>query len=166
MRALLLAFAFAGVMPAFCAPASEGAPVTEQSVQKVADAIETAARANDNEKANSYLAADCVFHATYPAPAGGTQQQTMTRAQYLDDQAKAKAEGRNEVYKSSAPVVTIRDGKATARLQATDSQIDHGKSVTTVSDQVETFEERDGRLMVVAVDVTVVSVTVDGNRLF
>jgi len=165
MRRLLVVIALAGSASALCAAAA-GVPVTEQSVQTVANAIEAAARANDNDKANSYLAADCVCHATSPAPDGGTQQQTMTRKQYLDDQAKAKAEGSNEVYKSTTPMVTIQDGKATAKLQATDSQIDSGKSVTTVSDQVETFGERDGRLMVVAVEVTVVSVTVDGKRLF
>ena len=135
-------------------------------MQAVADTIEAAARSNDAGKANSFLADDCVFHASVPAPGGGTQLQTMTRKQYLDDQAKAKAEGSNEAYKSTSPVVTIEDGKATAKLRATDSQIDSGKSVTTVSDQVETFGDRDGRLMVVAVDVTVVSVTVDGKRLF
>jgi hypothetical protein len=165
MRKLLVVIALAGSTAALCAAAA-GAPITEQSVQAVANAIEDATRANDNDKANAYLAADCVFHATYPAPDGGTKQQTMTRQQYLDDQAKAKAEGSNEAYKSTTPVVTIQGGKATAKLRATDSQIDSGKSVTTVSDQIETFGDRDGRLMVVSVDVTVVSVTVDGKRLF
>ena len=155
----------AGTTATFCASAA-GAPITEQSVQSLANSIEAANRANDTDKANSYLAADCVFHATYPKPDGGTQNQTMTRQQYLDDQAKAKADGSNEVYKSTTPVVTVKDGNATAKLRVTDSQIDGGKSVTTVSDQIETFATRNGQLMVTAVDVTVVSVTVDGNRLF
>jgi hypothetical protein len=155
----------AGTATMMCASAA-GAPITAQSVQSVANAIETANRANDTDKANAYLADDCVFHATVPSPEGGTQLQTMTRQQYLDDQTKTKSEGSNEVYKSTTPVVTIKEGKASAQLRVTDSQIDNGKSVTTVSDQTETFGDRNGHLMVTAVDVTVVSVTVDGNRLF
>ena len=162
---LAAALLLAGTGSALCAPNS-GVAISQASVEAVADAIENAARANDTDKANSYLAGDSVFHVTEPDPRGGTQVVTMTRQQYVDDQAKARAEGVSEVYKSTAPVVTIRDGKATATVRATDSQVEGGKSVTTVSDQVETFGMRDGHLMVTAVDVTVVSVTVDGNRVY
>ncbi|HEY2346205.1 MAG TPA: hypothetical protein VGH80_10020 [Xanthomonadaceae bacterium] len=167
MRTHLLAAAVLLVAsgPALCAPAAN-APISEQSLQAAANAIEAAARANDMDKANSWLASDCVFHVTSPDPKGGMRVDTMTRQQYVDDQAKAKTEGKNEVYKSTVPVVSIKDGKATASMRATDSQIEGGKSVTTVSDQVETFDLRNGRLMVTAVSVTVVSLTVDGNRLF
>ena len=164
-KPLATAFFLAGAVSALSAFAG-GVQVNQQSVQSVANAIEAATRANDNDKANSYLARDCVFHVTSPDPSGSMHVDSMTRQQYVDDQAKAKAEGSSEVYKSTAPVVTIKDGKASAKLRATDSQIDSGKSVTTVSDQVETFEVRDGRLLVTTVDVTVVSVTVDGKRLF
>jgi hypothetical protein len=150
---------------AFSAP-SAGTQFDEPSVQKVANAIESAARANDSDEANSYFAADCVFHATYPNPDGGTHVTTMNLQQFLDDQAKVRREGKNEVYKSTTPVVAVQDGKATATFRATDSQIDHGKSVTTVSDQVETFGMRGSRLLVTAVDATVVSLIVDGKQLY
>jgi hypothetical protein len=164
-RFLVVATLVLTATAALCASAAD-APITEQSVQALANAIEAANRASDTDKANSYLASDCVFHATSPKPGGGTENETMTRQQYLDDQAKAKADGSNEVYKSTTPVVTVKDGKASAKLTVTDSQIDSGKSVTTVSDQIETFANRNGQLMITAVDVTVVSVTVDGKRLF
>jgi hypothetical protein len=154
-----------GATAALCASAA-GAQITEQSVQALANSIEAANRASDTDKANLYLAPDCVFHASYPAPDGSVKTETMARQQYLDDQAKAKADGANEVYKSTTPVVTVKDGKASATLTVTDSQIDRGKSVTTVSNQTETFADRDGKLMITAVAVTVVSVTIDGKRMF
>jgi hypothetical protein len=162
--ATILAITFAG--SGFAADGMTDGMVTMQSARMVVEASEAAEKNNDPDKAAMYLSDDGVLRSTDPKPGGGTVTNTHTRQQYLDDAHKMKSEGLDRRYESTRPSISIKDGKAIAKMRVTETLTRGDKSLVGVADQVETLEMRNGKVMITAVDSTMVSLTINGQRQF
>ena len=144
--------------------------LTERSVRDVLDAYQAAHKAKDTEKAARYLSDDYLIRFTYLKGYTGssdTRVVTMTRQQAIDEKnkaiARAKTLGLDVRDESTAPSITIKNGKAHAHLRTTGTTIWGGKTIVVVGAMDETLEVRNGRVMITSATATVSSVLINGQ---
>jgi hypothetical protein len=168
LRTSILAIAFALAGAALSACSAGG--LSEQSARSVVVASEAAWKRSNVDQVAAYVAADCVLHDTSPKPDGTTATTTKACKESLDQQrsliASAASNGADHRYESTPPTITIEGDKAIARMHATESLSKNGKGLLAESDQVETLQLRDGKLLITQIDVKATGLTVEGKRIF
>jgi hypothetical protein len=138
-----------------------GNTLTTADALAVVNASEAAAKQHDHGKVGTFMSGDCVVSM---ATAGGSGAKQKSGKQYVQDELDAERHATDHVYQSTAPQISLEDGKAIARLRVTETFTEQGHRVEGVADEVETLELRDGHVLITRIDVTPVSMTVDGTR--
>jgi len=139
-----------------------GNTLTTADALAVVNASEAAAKQHDHGKVGSFMSGDCVV--SMGAASGGGAAKQKSGKQYVQDELDAEQHATDHVYQSSAPQISLDGGKAIARLRVTETFTEQGHHVEGVADEVETLELRDGHVLITRIDVTPVSMTIDGTR--
>ena len=139
-----------------------GNTLTTADALAVVNASEAAAKQHDHGKVGTFMSGDCIVSMGTPGGSGAAKQKSGK--QYVQDELDAEQNATDHVYQSSAPQISLADGKAIARLRVTETFTEQGHHVEGIADEVETLELRDGHVLITRIDVTPVSMTIDGTR--
>ena len=144
--------------------------LNEKSARAVVEATEAAWKQANIDEVEKYISSDCKIHESGPSSNGGTESRDITCQQSLQDMRKfvasANASGATREYQSTTPTITIEGDKAIAHLRATETLSKGDKNLESVSEQVETLQLRDGKVLITTIDVHAVSATANGQRIF
>jgi hypothetical protein len=144
--------------------------LTEQSARSVVDASAQATKHSNFDQMAAYTSDDCVFQVTVPKPDGTPDTSSKPCRDFINDQRKqigsAIANGASRDYDATVSTVVIDGDKATARLHAIDSLSEHGHTMKAESDQLETLQMRNGKLLITAIDEKATHLVIDGQRAF
>ena len=139
-----------------------GGTLTTADALAVVNATEAAAKQHDHAKVGTFMSGDCIVSMGAVGGSGAAKQKPGK--QYVQDELDAETHATDHVYQSTAPQISLENGKAIARLRVTETFTEQGHHVEGVADEVETLELRDGHVLITRIDVTPVSMTIDGTR--
>jgi hypothetical protein len=144
--------------------------IDQAAAWAVVDKVEIASRDANWAGIKYYVSPDCVIHDTAPKQDGTMETTSKGCSDAVDEEARvlsaAAYQGATHQYSYQIQVVVIEGPKAVAHLSTSETISNRGHSLKTASDQVETLQMRDSKLLITAIDEKVTSLQVDGREIF
>ena len=140
--------------------------VTVNEARAVVGAAEKAAMRDDVKKLATYHADDFVMTFSSPKPDGSQSVVRKNKEQEVGEFSEWLKRVIDHHYQSDAPTVSIVENKAIARFHATESFTQDNKHIQAVSDQIDTLELRNGRVLITKADIRATHLTVDGRLIY
>jgi hypothetical protein len=140
--------------------------ITMNEARAVVDAAEKAAMRDDIRKCATYHSDDFVMTGSFPKPDGSRSVIKKNKEQEIGESVEWLKHVTDHHYQSDAPTISIAENKAIARFHATESFTQDNKRIQSNSDQVDTLESRNGRVLITKADIQAIHLTVDGRRIY